>query len=151
MAIKLNDGIATIIFHVVGYEFEYDKVEDTYDRNWLNIGVRYYDSNGKHSCIDPFLLTWELETMADRLRDVASGEETHYDSDDTFDILESNLHVIIKPARNGLHRLKVEFYHEGKLGKDVGGVTVTQLLSDAELLEMAAEIDRAVEMFPQRD
>jgi hypothetical protein len=70
MKIRDRHG-ATFELTPVGYQFP--SADDLHDRNWLNVQVRVTSAHGSWGGVDPCLLTWELDALAQWMRAWARG------------------------------------------------------------------------------
>lgn len=51
MKITFNESAKALSFEIKGYEFHYNKDNDLYDNNRLNIGVSFRDGAGIADCV----------------------------------------------------------------------------------------------------
>lgn len=62
---------------IIGYQFP-GNTNDEYDRNWLNIFFNVNSNLGNWQCVDPSLLTFELEELIDWFITLSRNEEPKY-------------------------------------------------------------------------
>jgi len=150
MNITITEGTRSLEMGINGYEFEYDKVDDSYDRNWLKIGITYKDGKLSRECTDPCILSWELGEIIEGLEEVLTGEITHFDEDVIW-LLEPNIRFQIDRTDRGTFSLSVMFWNEGKLGTDVEEhIHVKQEISSSELRRIIARLRIGKRMYPKR-
>lgn len=58
---------------VVDYQFR-DNKTDEYDSNWLTVGIRLMGFQREWTTSDPSLLTWELKSLTDWLKNILNGD-----------------------------------------------------------------------------
>ena len=141
--IRFKDKSKEIEIEVSGYEFEYDKVDDEYDRNWLNVSVRYRNGARESSITDPSILTWEIKDTINWLEGFL-GE----DCDDTLegDYLEPYIWFHLR-RRNGV--LSGDF-HIG-YSNVIPSCVFKGTFSSEWLGNIIAELKAILERFPERD
>jgi len=150
MNIGITEGTRSLELEIKGYEFEYDKVDDGHDRNWLNIGVTYRDGELSRECTDPCILTWELGHIIEGLEEVLNGESSHFDEEVIW-LLEPNIRFRIDRRQNGTFFLRVMFWNEGKLGTDIDEhILVRQEISSSELSRIIAKLRIGRKLYPER-
>jgi len=149
MEIAIKNGKETLALRIDGYEFEKDKVDDDYDRNFLNIAVRYRNGDDVRECVDPCLLTWETGHIIDALEDVLEGRSEGFDQDDLW-IVESNLEFQVRAEKDGRFLVSAHFGAGGKFGEDLPSAGVSEVMDAAQLRRVLAMLRIGNGLFPLR-
>ena len=144
MKITFKESGKTLSLEVKGYEFPYNKDNDLYDNNWLNIGVSFRDGAGIADCIDPCLLTWEMGHLSDGLEELLSGERDSFTDEDIW-LVEPYIRFTIKRISDKRFSVRVGFTSE-KIGGDKA--VVNQIMSARELSRLNTAIKLGTRKFP---
>jgi hypothetical protein len=96
-------------FHlkVLGYEFP-DKEHEEWDSNWLRIHMAATLPQGAWSVSQPFLLTFEVERLADWLAAVSTGMQAKNE----IHFVEPNLAFELIETNHGKASLRIHFAME---------------------------------------
>lgn len=139
-----NDKKLSII--ICGYQFPRDnnlKDEYDYDANWLNCEFRYSENDHEDSCIDPCLLTYELETFINCLSEIIDGKKTSYSSD----FMEPYLEINVKFVENKI-RFEIKFEYDST--GDGKSWEITSLVEKDQAIKILEELKNYQCAYPKR-
>src|SRR5262249_16252489 len=88
---------------IVGYQFP-ELADAAYDSNWLNVNIGVKHPEGEWSAVDPALLTYEVNELADWLRAVGAGRREIRE----MSFLEPCLSFRVRSGDNGTDELAIE-------------------------------------------
>jgi hypothetical protein len=92
---------------LVGYQFP--QLEDVeYDSNWLQVKIVVSHSRGKWSAVAPALLTYEMESLIDWLKELSAGK---YDKRHLL-FTEPCISFHLLPSEGEPDKLAIEFSYE---------------------------------------
>jgi hypothetical protein len=133
---------------VLGYQFPPLKTVP-YDSNWLNIRINVRHPDGDWTAVDPALLTYEVQELADWFRDLAAGERGKRN----IGFLEPCLNFNVELSEDSSEVLKVTLAHEfrppwSKNLEDEFQLTFS--LGTINLVKTAAALERELARYPQR-
>jgi hypothetical protein len=133
---------------LIGYQFP--ELEDVaYDSNWLNVKIVVSQGRGKWSAVDPALLTYEVESLADWLKELSAGK---YDKRDLW-FTEPCISFHLLPCEGEPDRLAIEFSHEFRppWAKDLDEEhQITFPLASIDLIKAAQQLEDQLHQYPQR-
>ncbi len=133
---------------VVGYQFPSDK-NVPYDSNWLNIRIDVRHPGGDWTTVDPALLTYEVQQLADWFRDLAAGKR----GDPRIDFLEPCLKFAVELTEESSEELKVTLAHEFRppWSKDFADeFQLTFPLATINLVNTAEAVEHELAQYPRR-
>ena len=136
---------------IIGYQFP-ELAHKEYDSNWLRIHMTVNTTQDMWEVTDPFLLTYEVEALADWLDDVAA----HENKENEIGFLEPNLWLQVADPTTETLCLRVHFGAECRPPSAHTSTSNTKdiyaefLLSDVDLLEAAESLRSQLKVYPQR-
>ena len=149
MKLQASDGSFFELI-IVSYQFP-DLPHADYDSNWLLIKIDVRHPRGSWSTIDPSLLTYEVESLAEWFEKVRKGEKVETD----IDFVEPNLSFQLYSDLQGNY-LRVYFELESRPSwatSDAAGMRDLWIqfpLADLNLLDVAASLRHQLALYPQR-
>ena len=132
---------------LVGYQFPLLKDEE-YDSNWLDIRIDVRHPDGDWSAVDPALLTYEVQKIADWFRALAAGGR----DERSIDFLEPCLefHVESNDASEVL-RVKLAYEFRPPWSTDFDDkFELTFPLAKLNLVKAAEDLESELARYPQR-
>jgi len=66
--VDFKNGKERLIFGIDGYAYKFDRKNDEFQNNWLNVRINYELNGRTLSTCEPCLLTWEIEQMIAEVR-----------------------------------------------------------------------------------
>jgi hypothetical protein len=149
---KLNGENKTKVeLRIVGYQFP-NNVSDEHDANWLRVFLSVTVPEGSWETVDSCLLTWEVNSLADWLQNIAEEKDPKND----LDFIEPNLRCQILDSLPSVKRIRIFFELESRprwKKADWSGMNdlwAELNASSAELLEAAKSLRDDINKFPQR-
>ena len=136
-----------IYFNISGYEFPKERPsneEYNFDANWLNCEIKYFEGDFNQVCIDPCLLTYELEDLIFALSKILDGTESEYNSM----FMEPYLKISIAKVEDKI-RIVFKFMHD-TLSSPWGIWEVDSLLEKKYATEILNELKELQKNYPQR-
>ena len=150
MILKSTGG-SSLEMTLVGYQFP-DLETKEYDSNWLLIKIDAVHSKGQWTSVDPSLLTYEVQRLADWLAAIARGQKV----DDTEEFMEPNLSFRLANLDTGARTLRVYFELESRppwAKSDTANENDFWLefpLGDLDLEAAARQLRDELRRYPQR-
>jgi hypothetical protein len=138
-------------FSLVNYQFPTRVPEDDhdYDANWLFVQFRVCDGKRSWSTVDPAWLTWDVASLIEWLREVASGERPST----TWTALEPLLTLeclAAAPAPQLAASLALELRSDDVKAANAWDQVINLTPSPDELLNAAATLAVALQRLPPR-
>ncbi len=134
-------------FHISGYQFPTEKSsseEYNHDANWLNCEIKYAENDFIQTCIDPCLLTSELNKLIYSLSQILDGVESGYISD----FLEPYLQISIAKAEDKILFI-FSFVYSNK--NDIWKTwKVTSLVEKSYAVDILNELKEFQKLYPER-
>lgn len=136
---------------VVGYQYP-ELADDGLDSNWLEIQIDVESHRGSWSCIDPTLLTDEIESLASWLEAIAAAQP--HEPEVSF--LEPNLCFELRDESGETLTLRVWFELESRpIWAPANGANARDLWVDLEVprrtaRRSASELRHHLQEFPSR-
>ena len=141
------------LFEISVVDYEYPEIQfEEYDSNWLLIRMHVVHPRGEWTSVDPSLLTYEVEALANRFDAIAKGD--HVDVVQRF--TEPNLSLRLLDQHLESRLLAVYFNlenpvpwarHTVALAEDL---FVEFPLSEVDLARAAEELRHELAQYPQR-
>ena len=133
----------------LGYQFP-ALANTPYDSNWLNVRIDVRHPLGEWSAVDPALLTYEVKSLADWLRNLAAGRR----DERCMDFMEPCLVFSCISSDDSTEALKIEFSHEFRppwLNRNQEDeFEMVFPLAKIDLIEAAEALERNLARYPQR-
>ncbi|HEX7330302.1 MAG TPA: hypothetical protein VF290_02310 [Pyrinomonadaceae bacterium] len=133
---------------ITGYQFPSLKDKE-YDSNWLNIRIDVQHPEGNWKAVDPALLTYEVQEIADWFRDLAAGRRDKRSAE----FLEPGLALHVESNEDSSEVLKVKLAYGfrppwSKSWEDEFELTFP--LATINLVKAAEALERELARYPQR-
>ncbi len=134
---------------IVGYQFP-ELANTDYDSNWLEIAIDVAHTRGRWNAVDPALLTYEVESLAEWLSDIAAGRR---DNRSQW-FLEPCLSFQVPDDPGRDEELVVEFSHEFQPPWASGDLdephTLAFPLQELDLSAASMSLREQLAVYPQR-
>jgi hypothetical protein len=148
MRLSLGNNYA-FNMQLVGYQFP-ELANVPYDSNWLNVRIDIQHPDGNWTAVDPALLTYEAQRLADWLRNLAAGRRDQGD----ICFLEPCLEFDVVASEGSSEALKVilaqEFRPPWFTSVDNEEFELTFPLVAIALLDAAEQLEADLARYPQR-
>jgi len=146
MRIEFNKELS-IYFKVKGYQFP-NMTDDPYgyDMNWLNIEVTIKRGNKSWSQTDPFMLTLEIEELADWLNNIKDHIGDQWFCMENILFIKSIESAVIP---DGSCQLRLEINALHKL-EESGCMVFEKIFTSREIAEIVRELKEVLSQFPIR-
>ena len=132
---------------LLGYQFpSLENVE--YDSNWLNVRIDVQHPDGDWSALDPALLTYEVQELADWFRALAVGQR----AEQSISFLEPCLefHVAFSESFSELLKLKLTHGFSPPWSKGFDEFELIFPLATLNLVQAAEDLESQLARYPQR-
>ena len=133
---------------LAGYQFPSLK-DVPYDSNWLNVRIDVHHPDGDWTAVDPALLTYEVQRLAEWFRDLATGGG----GERSMGFLEPCLQFDLVLGDDSSEVLKVTLAHEFRPPWSKGFDDEVELifpLATIDLVKSAEDLERQLARYPQR-
>lgn len=133
---------------ITGYQFPALKDQE-YDSNWLNIRIDVQHPEGDWKAVDPALLTYEVQELADWFRDLAAGQRDKRSAE----FLEPCLELHVESHEDSSEVLKVKLAYNFRPPWSTSWEDEFELtfpLAKINLVKTAEALERELALYPQR-
>lgn len=133
---------------LMGYQFPSLKDKE-YDSNWLNIRIDVRHPDGDWTAVDPALLTYEVQEIADWFRHLAAGQRDEL----SIGFLEPCLEFNVEMNEDSSEVLKVKLAHEFSPPTSTDFDDEFEMsfpLAKLNLIKAAEDLERELARYPQR-
>ena len=131
---------------LTGYQFPSLK-DVPYDSNWLNVKIDVHHPDGDWTAVDPALLTYDVQRLADWFRNLTAGGER------SIDFLEPCLQFETARDQDSSEVLKVTLAYEFRPPWSKSFEDEIELifpLATIDLIKAADDLERELARYPQR-
>ena len=133
---------------ITGYQFPSLKDKE-HDSNWLNVRIDVRHPDGDWNAVDPALLTYEVQELADWFRDLATGQRDKRSTEFLEPCLE--FHVESNEDSSEVLKIKLAFRFEPPWSTDFDDeFELTFPLAKLNLVKAAEALERELARYPQR-
>jgi hypothetical protein len=143
----INDQ--TVEIKITNYQFP-DKVDNDWDKNWLNIYLKVKSDVGNWQTTDPSLTTWEVEELIDWVNTLSKDEKPAYSE---LRFTEPNLSFELLDSNNKslkMFRIKFDFESQPQSAIENNEYFVDCLADNQELKRIADELKIELDKYPKR-
>lgn len=145
---KIVDGITSIQFDVLGYQFPQSKKSKpndyNYDANWLTIKVTQVTPESTNEYTDSCLLTYELNEVVSGIDNLIQSKQSGYISD----FMEPYLKIAIAKSNNDFV-FQLHFVCD-TTGGEWKTVSAVETLSTQQLIDIKNEFINISVAYPDR-
>jgi hypothetical protein len=142
------DQNCSFTMSLIGYQFP-ELEHAHYDSNWLNVKIVVSQGRSKWSAVDPALLTYEVQSLADWLKELSTGKYARRH----LWFTEPCISFHLLPSEGEPDRLVIEFSHEFRPPRandpDVDHHIAFPLAS-IDLINAAQQLENQLHQYPQR-